>query len=738
MKRLLPLFLVFFICFITFLIFQSKETVKPQLNVENTPSENKFCGSLKDITDASIAIEKNNYEEGLKILSNCSFQDDLYENRKKMLLSIIYLRQSKYPEALEEIGKIDKTYFPEYSELLTAEVLINIDENKALDKLREISGKYPTNPPSSKAFFYMGNIYFNNGNYGEAIKYYKKAISTKKRFNFFPDVYYKLGKSFENEENLSEALKYYSKLIYFYPFSPLALDGKKRISHIEKTKKIPCYIPTVEEISNIAEEYDKHFQFKKALGYYKIYTDLYPKEALYSGGLYDRAICECSAGTITKAKELLNTIVKYNGKKKPEAMYKLAELSGSIEELKHVASSYPGTSIGSKAQYKAAYYLAYDGKTSEAIKEYRLMAKKFPKGSWGDMAFWDLGRIYYKQKLYSNAYDAFMKAVTIYPDNEWAVNCLYWQGKCAEKLNKTKDAVIIYKKIVDRYDHTYYSYRARAKLVSMGYGEYFDIKHPGLSFPEGLRLPFKGTFDDEHYKKFSELCELGLFEEAENEYTLIDFPPDKEREKIFASGLIMVGQGKYFDAIECVNHEFDRVIAEGKLDELPLPAIYVNFPLCYMEYISREADIRQIDSYLVSGLIREESHCKPDISSWVGAMGLMQIMPETGNCIAKELDMKFNISQLTDPEINIAMGTYYISKVQKDLYDNEILSLAGYNGGPGNSYEWWETLYKGDIDEFVENIPYWETRNYVKRVLRSYWEYKRLYDKENHHYFIDM
>lgn len=742
-KNILIFFLLpFFITIIILLVScQNKSTTetnhdRSEEDILSRPLEIKSEDDIKTyIIKASVIFDEENYSGGIKILTQLKSKDKLSKNRINLLLSLCYLKQNNLNKAPETLNLLTADYLPEYKDFFSLLVLVKKNKYKIWKETKNFCNKYPDSPLASRAYFYAGNIYYKNKRYFEAEFFLNKALSGEKRFNHFPEIYFMLAEIALSRGLPGKALIYYSKIEYLYPFHYLAPLVMENIKSLEKYRWVNNYIPSPEEASTAAHIYEDRLRYSIALEYYREYTDLYPEDALRSGGFYRRALCELTAGSFTDAIDLLNKTIETEGEYAPLARYKLAEIYGSIKKMKEVAALYPGSDTGSKALYNAGFYLEYDGKKSEAMEEYRLMGKLFPDGSWGDAAFWRLGRIYYKGKLYSNACDAFLRATALYPENDWVSDCLYWQAKSAEKLGRKEEAKKIYIKLVDRYDHTYYSYRARAKLISLGYNEYIlPETEKKLSFPEGLRLPLKGTFKNKHYENFIELCQLGLFTYGENELILTEFPEDKEKEKIFSYALVLSGQKKYFDAIGLLDKEYNKMVMKGKIDELPLPVIYSNYPLGFWEYIKKESLNREIDPYLISALIREESHYDPSIVSWAEAYGLMQIIPDTGKYIADKINWKFDITFLTDPEKNITMGTYYLAKIQKELYDNEVLSLSGYNGGPGNASYWWSTKYRGDLDEFIEGIPFYETRNYVKRVLKSYWEYKRLYDREQHDY----
>jgi len=728
-----PVIIVFFLFFIVCSIYSCKNNeVKPPLPavLREVPCSKD---PLKEIRIASILMEEKDIEGAIKKLQNLNIeeQDKLNRDRKNFLLALCYMKKKDLEKSLKLLASI--THMPEYRDFFKFRAYINRDEHKAISEMEHIVKTYPDSPLSSEVLFITGNIFYEKKNYGKAIEYYKKSMDTKKRFNFFPDLYYRLGRSYEKQKKWKEALTYYSGITYLYPFSPLSDIAKKKIAFLIKKKKLSPYKPSEEELLAAAGEYEKKNRQGKALVYYRKYAELYPKKAMSGDIYYRRAVCEFYAGSYEEGVKLLRHSARYGGPFAPKALYKLYE--GSAGGLKYVAGAYPNTDIGSRAHYMAGYYLEREGRISDAVKQYRRTGNLFRKGSWGDASYWQLGRIYYKKKLYSNARDAFLKAVALYPHNEWSGQCLFWLAKCEEKMEKKEEAFALYKKVVKSYDHTFYAYRARAKLVSAGYEEYMIKETEPLSFAEGIRQPFKGTFENDHYKKFTELCQTGLYKYAENELQLVEFPENKQKEKDFASALILCGNGNYYDAISLINFNYEEMTGGGLYKHIPVPLHYVSYPLAWKDLIHGEYS--SVDPCLVSGLIREESHYKPSISSPAGAIGLMQIMPETGQHIASLKGIKITDTDLKDPNINIPFGIYYLSSVYKDLYDNEVLALAGYNGGPGNAGHWWKTKYNGDIDEFIENIPYRETRDYVKRVLRSYWEYKRLYDKTQSDYLSD-
>lgn len=155
------------------------------------------------------------------------------------------------------------------------------------------------------------------------------------------------------------------------------------------------------------------------------------------------------------------------------------------------------------------------------------------------------------------------------------------------------------------------------------------------------------------------------------------------------------------------------------------------YPLPYEAIIFKYALENDVDPFLVASVIRAESKFFAKARSPKGAMGLMQMMPETAEWVASQMEFTdFSLSQLDNPEVSIRLGTWYLSSLKREFNSNEVLILAAYNGGRGNVKHWmgqyqWSFDFNG-----IERIPFRETREYVKRVLKSKARYQELYQAE--------
>ncbi len=152
------------------------------------------------------------------------------------------------------------------------------------------------------------------------------------------------------------------------------------------------------------------------------------------------------------------------------------------------------------------------------------------------------------------------------------------------------------------------------------------------------------------------------------------------------------------------------------------------YPFPYLETIVNWSKERKLNPVLVTALIRQESRFMPGIKSVVGATGLMQVMPETGEEVAKQIKLTdYSLENVND---NVNLGTYYLDFTHREYNNNSMLAVASYNAGPGAVSGWLQRFGFQDPDEFVVKIPYPETQGYVKSVFENYWNYLRIYNPD--------
>jgi len=299
----------------------------------------------------------------------------------------------------------------------------------------------------------------------------------------------------------------------------------------------------------------------------------------------------------------------------------------------------------------------------------------------------------------------------------------YWAARIAEKQGKISESFELYKSVWDKLPLSYYgvlSYRRMSKTAktTISFKKKTNVE---MSFIDNLSP--EAEF---HLSRAFELHSIGIFKESVRELKYCERLIKKPSFLLFESRL-MSKMGKPLQAIQAIlknKNPFARTSANDKLSQDELRVV---LPLKYKKSIWRYSEKNSISPWFVTSIIRQESAFNPLSVSGANAYGLMQIIPQTGMALAAKLGFEdFSKRILLNPKKNIMMGTRYISDLSKKYDGNFILAAAHYNAGPIVK-GWWKNRLSDDIEEFIENIPYKETRNYIKLIIRNFFSYKLIY-----------
>lgn len=391
--------------------------------------------------------------------------------------------------------------------------------------------------------------------------------------------------------------------------------------------------------------------------------------------------------------------------------------SAALAEMRQVVENHPGTAAAG-----TALYLLGDESSSvrEALSLYRRAAAVTHSPDAREALF-RVGDRSLRLDDTAGALRAWEEYVSRYPRGDATARVAYEAGKLHERAGRTARAREMYSASIAADPVSYYAFRAGSRLGEHPVDRLLDQPSPwvGLaSDPADAQVVLN---------RLEALEEAGLRTEWEQELAsarrIFNHRPLALltlAEGIRDRGHIVEGLRIGFDLLEKRNGEWDPRL------------LRVVYPLPYRDLIEAEADRAGIDPMLLAGLIRQESTFRPEIRSWVGATGLTQIMPATGSWLASRMGISgYEQRLLSVPEVNLRLGARYL-RDQLRAYDGaRDLALAAYNAGPSRATRWRRELNHGrDTDAFREAIPFTETRNYVKIVLRNAALYARLYAED--------
>lgn len=424
---------------------------------------------------------------------------------------------------------------------------------------------------------------------------------------------------------------------------------------------------------------------------------------------------------------------------------KEALLEKSVEEL---STRFPSSPERAGALLFMGRYYEGIGELDRAIGIFEEVAFQFPGSPLAQDAMWSIGWLNYRAGRFAEALKGFGAYIDAYPTGKDAGKVLYWMARSLEKTGDAGAALLAYERVCREHPGGYYCHMSEAKVpaaaqtstaVLPGVGDNpvlnpsaapeASVKAAGSAVSSSFEavkdngpISGDGLFIDPHYLSAKELITLGLGQYASAEIDAVAARYSGDKTAMREVALLFYSSGDYFRAFRVYNSHLSDS-PEGDAAHL------LAYPASFVEKI-REKGGGAAPEHLVAAVAREESSFNPAAVSPTGAIGLMQIMPSTGRLISKGLGRTtFDSKELFDPETNFSFGSWYLGSLLKRFDNDMVLAVASYNAGPAAVQKWVGVL-PSSADEFIESIPYPETRNYAKKVLKSYLEFVRRSGRE--------
>lgn len=372
----------------------------------------------------------------------------------------------------------------------------------------------------------------------------------------------------------------------------------------------------------------------------------------------------------------------------------------AIEINSTLLTQFPKSQEALEAPLKIAYLTFDAGRFDEAIqkfepfltdknKSHQILAARYR--AWS----------YYLTGRFKEAITEWegLKARTIRPggqaDNELRRAVLYWQARASEKLGDKKTAANFYRLAAESDSNGYYGLLAKQRMTF------------GKLEPQTLIKPSWIAMRPETSLEATDLTEVS--------------PSDP-----LYNAILLAQLGLDIYAFDEANRSMLVKTADTATLNLAHYYIKQDYPLAYVDSVNFSATAHNTDRALIWAIMRQESRFKPAIQSRALALGLMQFIPSTAHQIAAELTLPhFNTARLTEPTLNIYFGAYYLSQLKSQMNQALLPTIAAYNAGPRAVQNWLKQRSHLEGDEWVELIPYKETRAYVKRVLENYLVYSQ-------------
>ena len=614
---------------------------------------------------------------------------------------------------------------------------VALEDYKASDyeKAYQEFGKVPSGSTlKPSALFRQARCATNMGKNELAIKKYNRIVHTGSKSSIAPISEYNMA-NLMYESNDKDAKAHFKKIIKKYPTSDYAIASEYYLGMIEiaNPPKNPKRLAKSQDkalnhFKNYLEKApDGRFALKSIEEIVKLnrplsnYDNLLIAKGYYANGEFEKSKLFLNKTTLSESwSDFAKNEYKLGNKEKgnyyTELGLKEHAINTAPEDVYEVIDNYVAAAATRKdginklvelgAKSTGADYIAYlncNEVVESNVKEacFRTLYEKYPNGQFSADSLYNLFMTKYLQKKYLDAQRLGFLHLKKFPNVKSSPAVTYFMGKIAYKLKHYENANSYYKQVINSYPDSYYAFRANYNLYKD------DGLYPFLELNvKPVVFPYKKSLDNNLVVNLAYLKDYDLVEEL--------CKHDK-----FIQSWIAYQKGNYTMSAFLARNGMEELNVKPSFDDLRWRLVY---PTHYYDVVDKvKGDNNPI---ILESIIKEESHFNPFVKSSVGAVGLMQLMPATYNEVVAKHNLPTNLNVETS---NITAGSLYYSSLKKVLGNKDLYAITAYNGGIGSVTNWFSKLIYNDTDEFVEQIPYPETKNYVKKVLRTYWVYGNVY-----------
>lgn len=380
-----------------------------------------------------------------------------------------------------------------------------------------------------------------------------------------------------------------------------------------------------------------------------------------------------------------------------------------------------------QATYELGGLLVNTGNVDEGVDLLLSIPGSHPENALCDDALWRVAWARRTRGDTTGAVEALQRLLAEVPTSGFRKAALYWIGRFSERTDVER-AKRYYSEVIRSFSNDYYGFEAARNLQALGgptpepgFGKSFPVVDP---LDDATKHP-----NDSAYVRAVSLSRLGLYDFAAQELALSGHLDDGLE---FSLASLLSKAGRTGEAMDVLSARFPDFVAAGSRQPTLVPREFwrILYPNPFRRQIERAVDSAglrdaQIDGHLVAALIRMESRFDSRAKSKVGAIGLMQLLPETAGILSHErTGRRVTAEDLFVPDVNIQYGSLYLAKLVQLSNGDWFRAICSYNAGPGAVDKWGNASPR---DEFIEMIPFVDTRIYLKQVLGNYWNYQWIY-----------
>ncbi len=603
---------------------------------------------------------------------------------------------------------------------------------EALSTLADFSENFPDSLLIRDAHLVYANALLEEGRAPEAA-----ALLEKDRAPVRSDIELAIGRAYQAAGKTQKAASAFRNVHFNLPTSFEADAAGAELHRLGISGSIAERRTRADLLFKAKRYSDAAHDYRELINEDQVSPEERPQVQLALAGALEKS------GRSHDARQILLAMGAQTGDAEAERLYLLSETQRStsdeeavertLNELRQFGPSSPWLE---QALLLAGNMYLLKRDYDHAIDYFRELQQRFPNGARASYAHWKATWLAFRQGRTDEARQGFENQIALYPDSAEIPAALYWRARLAEEDGNPAMARAFYQKLSDRFHNYYYAEFGRQRLKGLPSGSGPTEPPPHYALLDRVSpLSTAGKItatdppdDNLRVARARLLSNGGLADMAVRELQAAASqeedggswaPPEMAR--VYQDG------GRYDRGIEIMKRSTPNYFAIG-IPDLPRPYWEALFPKAYWPDLRKYSVLNGLDPYLVASLIRQESEFNALALSRANAVGLMQLLPKTGKTVAKQVKLKgYSAPQLYTPAVNLELGTRYF-KEMIDKYNGQFeYALAAYNAGSDRVGDWLGQGHYRDPQEFVESIPFTETREYVQAILRNANVYRQLY-----------
>ena len=590
--------------------------------------------------------------------------------------------------------------------------------------LKALADRKPTGNLSIAAQLALGEAAELGGDPATAAGIYEKLVAQKTSAP--EDVLMRLGRAALAAGDRQRAAEAYLRVYYEFPLSDAAVTAETALASLQDQIVKNSYKLDLGRASLL-------FGARRYTEARAAFEALQPQVAGDDRELVDLRLAECDyfLKRFVAARDALQPYLD-RASRRAEARFFYLGAIGEIGDrdqyisLTHaLVADFPDSSWSEEALNNLGTSYILSNQDDLAAQTFKEMFDRFPNGARAERAAWKYGWWCYKTANYAETARVFEAAAASFPRSDYRPPYLYWAARARARMGDRATANARLQLVYTDYMNSYYGRLAGRRLSNVAAQHAADgdgavvqasvrsAQAPAVELPPNSpvirKLLAAGLYDDA-------LDELRYAQKTSGTSPIIDA----------TIAWVYHQKGELRKAITLMRRAYPQHLASGG-EDLPPEILQVIYPLTYWDSIKRYSAAHDLDPFIVAALIAQESTFDAGIRSNANAWGLMQVVPATGRRLARSLGIRrFNTAMLTNPVLNIRLGTLYFSKLVEQ-FGGTYYALASYNAGESRVVRWKSERPGLDEDEFIDDIPFPETQNYVKRILGTAEDYRRLY-----------